>query len=513
MKNASEIPLPNVFNETIFHYNRSMEHKEIERKFLLPPCNIEKFLQKHEIDYSFVEIEQFYIDRSDRYRRMGERYYHTIKRGNGLVREEFEEEIDKKLYECKKMEAKKPPIKKIRYQFRLDGRDFVADRFKRELKGLNLLEVEFESEGEALAFQLPPLLAKIVIAEVTDNPSFTNAALHATRVIPAIEEELHTILQRVVRKDNFLKAKGSVDISAYESAAHGLKGVIFALIHSAYANAKAIRSGDEDPERLHQLRVSMRKIRALFSKFAPLFDEEWLKEHKEKLAASMKKTNAMRDLDVYLLKIDRYKEMVDPRYHEGLEYLRSYLLVKGQVQRVKLAKFLESKRWREEVATLYRFSKCENIQGLRQKAHEPIIIPLKKILKKSFTSILRQGKKLKPIAQDSEFHSLRIKVKKLRYSLEFFSPIFDQESYEKILTSLKRVQTILGDHQDLVVQRAFINSLLKEPQFQEKEMQKALRSLEKALKKEQKESKKRFRKTFGKFKKRFELFEKMICHF
>ncbi len=491
--------------------------KEIERKFLLPPCRISKFLHKCDIEYRALLIEQFYLlsdeSRAERYRKMGKRYFHTVKEGRGLVKEEHETSIDKDLYILKKREYNARPLKKIRYIFRADKKEFVIDSFKKELKGLNVLEIEFESEEEARAFELPPFLAKIVLAEVTDDPDFTNARLYEKRKIPTIEKDLHILLQEIIEKDDFLKASIQVDLFAYESAAHSIKAVIYSLVHSIFANKSAIERGDEDPERLHQLRVAIRKIRTLFSKFDLFFEENWHKSHSQALAQWMKKSNPIRDVDVYLLKIDHYKSLIKPKHKEGLEHLRRYLQEKKESMLQLLQEILNDEQFRATLVELYCFCKKDDLHGLSAEASGPIIVPVKKILKKSYKDIIIKGKRLDLKSSDKKYHNLRIEVKKLRYSMEFFSSIFEQKSYKKILKSLKDLQQILGDHQDLVVQISYIEELKNLKDLQDMTTIKALEALQKSLKAEEKKKRSEFKGAFKKLAKRKKPFRKMICRF
>ncbi len=160
---------------------------EIERRFLLLPCSVKKFLKKKHIIYSRESIEQVYIKSdelgAERFRRAGNRYIHTIKTGSGLQRQEIEEYVSYKEYQDAKL--KNPNIiKKIRCRFELDGYEFELDIFKDRLKGLNILEIEFDDLNSAKSFKMPDVLSQIVISEVTDDRRFTNGYLSKSMTIP-----------------------------------------------------------------------------------------------------------------------------------------------------------------------------------------------------------------------------------------------------------------------------------------------------------------------------------------
>jgi len=169
-----------------------MKNIEIERKFLLIPCSIKEFLEKNGIDYQVEEIEQFYIKSSqdgvERYRRKGDKYIHTIKKGSGLVREEYEEFVDRDEY-LKYHKDASNILKKDRYIFDIEKHRFELDEFKDKLKGLNILEIEFRDKNSAKQFILPELFKDIVISEVTEDIRFTNGYLSKYMKIPTIDKK------------------------------------------------------------------------------------------------------------------------------------------------------------------------------------------------------------------------------------------------------------------------------------------------------------------------------------
>jgi len=169
-----------------------MKNIEIERKFLLTPCSIKEFLEKNSIDYQVEEIEQFYIKSSkdgvERYRQKGNKYIHTIKRGSGLIREEYEEFVDRDEYLKYRKEASNI-LQKYRYIFDIGKNRFELDEFIGKLKGLNILEIEFRDENSANQFTLPKLFEDIVISEVTEDIRFTNGYLSKTMKIPTTKKD------------------------------------------------------------------------------------------------------------------------------------------------------------------------------------------------------------------------------------------------------------------------------------------------------------------------------------
>ena len=105
-----------------------------------------------------------------------EKFYLTVKRGAGLVREEWETAISSRefshLVEC--LEKNTFFIEKRRYYLPLaDGHVAEYNRHSGHLRGFDYVEVEFDNEEEARAFEIPYWFGR----EVTDDPRFTYGKL------------------------------------------------------------------------------------------------------------------------------------------------------------------------------------------------------------------------------------------------------------------------------------------------------------------------------------------------
>ncbi len=494
-----------------------MKKREIERRFLLYPCSMKRFLQIHGIRYRAVSIEQFYVvadaSKVERYRKVGERYIRTFKQGSGLVRDESEEPVSKEVFETALKMNSGGVIRKTRRIFSYEGFRFELDSFKEDLKGLNILEIEFASEQEAEAFVLPPIFRQILAAEVTDNRQFTNGAISRIMHVPSIETPLMSLIEQIEKRSSFLKASTQLDLAPFESGAHAVKGLFYTLLKSIEANKAAILSNDRDPERLHQLRVAMRKLRAIFSQMSPLFDEEWLQMHKERLATLMRKTGEKRDIDVYLLHVPLYKSMVSEKLHPGIDTLKEYLQHLSEEKEATLKQFLTSESFEQEIETLLRFATTEKREGLAERAEGPVILEVKSSLRRRYKKILKKGGEIKADSEAHQYHMVRIDVKKLRYMMEFFASILDDKAYPVMLKKLKTIQTILGDHQDLDVQRSHLKAFAELPELHNEETVDAIRELRRTMEKLEKRKREEFREAFKEFAQTQALFRKMICRF
>lgn len=149
---------------------------EIERKWLVEP----NWNYEQKSGYVRVGVEQHYYwpNAKDEYRvfktkqRGGSVYWHTVKRGEGLSREEFNTAISPKEFDkILQKSPKKKSVYKTRDFFIYDGQRFEMDFIKSD--GMHLLELELESEDQKV--NLPYFLR--FIEEVTEDPKYKNRNL------------------------------------------------------------------------------------------------------------------------------------------------------------------------------------------------------------------------------------------------------------------------------------------------------------------------------------------------
>lgn len=142
---------------------------EIERKFLV--ARVPDALE----NYDCQRMEQAYIstDPVIRIRRAGPRFILTCKGRGTLSREEFELDLTEESYLRLLSKADGIRIAKDRYRIPCGGYVAELDVFAPPFAPLILVEVEFPSEDAAHAFAPPDWFG----LEVTDNPSYTNAAM------------------------------------------------------------------------------------------------------------------------------------------------------------------------------------------------------------------------------------------------------------------------------------------------------------------------------------------------
>ena len=229
------------------------------------------------------------------------------------------------------------------------------------------------------------------------------------------------------------------------------------------AQLKVIRSNepyiaqDIDTEFLHDFRVAIRRTRSALTQIKGVFPADVTARFKQDLATVGKMTNQLRDLDVYLLDEARYRAMLPENLAADIGPLFAYLRQKRTAVLADVIANLNSPQYRQIMADWEAFlNEPVPENPTAPHAARPIIKVARKRIFKRYRQIVAEGREILENTEDHLLHALRIDCKKLRYLLEFFTPLFPPEEIAYLIKQLKQLQTNLGDFNDLCVQEDYL---------------------------------------------------------
>ncbi len=424
---------------------------EIERKYLMVPFMAEKLLGEQEIEYKKERVQQYYISSPEepytRYRHKGDHYYRTVKRGEGIIREEREEEIDRNLFEANLTFIVGRPVDKIRYTFDYLGDTYELDIFAGTLRGLVYLEIEFDSFECAHDFILPELFLTLCYRDVSEEGMLSNYALSTTE---------HIVIEPY----------GDNPIQYFTPVRYVLQRALYDWAHEIYNVSIQMGSEPNDVEALHRFRVHMRKCRALLSIFKDYFSQTERKNLMAELAGMMQATNTKRDNDVAIITFNELKKELSGSLREAVRELLDVFMQKDQSLSSDLMIFMHSQTIEGTISSLLQIKDNPDIFG--PDAATPVIFAANRVLDIQLTNIKERAGKLKTESITGKYHKLRILFKKLRYTLEILEFLADRKLYAKLSKRLKELQTVLGKIHDIDVQREDIAILVNQLQKGEK---------------------------------------------
>jgi CHAD domain-containing protein len=219
------------------------------------------------------------------------------------------------------------------------------------------------------------------------------------------------------------------------------------------ANISAVVEG-RDTEALHQMRVGFRRLRVAFTSFGDAFRNPELDKLKDRAKRMGEHLGPARDLDVFM------EDLLEPAANangavESFELLRArakearriaWDFAVTHVMSQPFARFMadlnaavERRIWLDDAKDGDAFDKPAQDLGAQALAHR---------LKAAKNRAKRLGD-----ASDEQIHHLRIALKKLRYTGDFFAPLFGEDDVAAFARRLSKMQDSLGAVHDVMVAR------------------------------------------------------------
>ena len=285
---------------------------------------------------------------------------------------------------------------------------------------------------------------------------------HALEKIGATRcESIGQVYRSLGIKQQKYTAKPLIQLQPKAPVKASAERIITAFLHTARANEKGLVA-DYDTEFLHDYRVSLRKVRSVLSLFKGVYKKEETEVLKKDFASIMQQTNALRDLDVYLLNKLHYFSLIPADAHEGLAILFAYLFEQRNMEHIRVSKMMRSKIYKQEINRLDALFADGASPVAGPKGKEYSLKFASRLIFNRYDKVCRIARKIDAQTEDSAIHQLRINCKKLRYLMEFFSPLFSEEKMKTLIKALKLLQDNLGNFNDYSVQQKFLRHILSE---------------------------------------------------
>lgn len=298
----------------------------------------------------------------------------------------------------------------------------------------------------------------------------------ATKILRIIEKELGLLpfsgnrmimaLAANNRRPSNYTGKLKLQLKADMSAELATKLILKNLLDTIEVNQEGTVK-DIDSEFLHDFRVAIRRTRSALSQIKNVLPEPITKQFSEKFAWLGQVTGPTRDMDVYLLDFDGYKERLPDVVAADIEPLKQYLQSEQIREQKQLAKNINSAAFRKLMQEWRDYLESTSFElPAAVNAESPIIDVANKRISRIFQRVLKEGREIKPETPAEALHDLRKTCKKLRYLMEFFKNLYAADEITKLIKALKSLQENLGTFQDLQVQsdslRRFSQQMLEQ---------------------------------------------------
>jgi triphosphatase len=215
---------------------------------------------------------------------------------------------------------------------------------------------------------------------------------------------------------------------------------------------------NRDPAGVHQVRVGLRRLRTLLDAFRSYLSPQVLAHINAERRWLQRHLGPAREWDVFIA------ETLDPALAHSTDRAEARTLR-------RLALSLRNAAYAEARATLRDARLTDFVLRLEawldsgawtnaaaEVLDRPIIDLADRALAKCYgraEALAEHGGTL----SDEEVHALRIRIKTLRYTADFFASLYDRDAADRLLAAARTIQDILGRFNDAVVGQTLLAQL------------------------------------------------------
>lgn len=261
-------------------------------------------------------------------------------------------------------------------------------------------------------------------------------------------------VERRLRREGARDATHSADDPAAEPVDRSAVGLLRRMLQRQFeqviAHDPGVRIGDE-PEDVHDLRVAVRRSRAVLRTARPLLDRAWSDPLRDELRWLGTSLGPVRDLDVLLAHIEDEAPGLGPEAELGLIEVRAALETEREQAREAALAALTSPRY---LTVLEELGAAARGPRVRRGDVDPVAL--------ASTEFRKLRKAIRTAGDDpgdEELHRIRIQGKRARYATELAAPLLGKRAGVFVAIA-KRFQDVVGEHQDGVVAEAHLRTLL-----------------------------------------------------
>jgi len=444
------------------------EDREIELKFACGPDGLAAVLAAAPAgDDESRELISVYFDTPDlvlqkagaslRVREHDGRRVQTLKRGEGLVREEHEAPI-----EGLAPDPELGPLPSLAPKG-ADLRPVFNVRVSRRQRSFRYHDAEIElalDQGEVSGGDQKTPICEVELELKSGPPA---ALFQLARELSAATPLYLTFESKADRGHALVSGEppgaprhsGAVEVSNACTVGEAFEAVAGHALAQIAANAASLRASP-GAEAVHQLRVGARRLRSALSTFKPALQDDGLEAVKADLRWLAHACDKVRNLDVFADETLHAAETGAER-PPGVEALHTAIEVARRRAWARAAKTAASERFRALMINVTAWVETgawrdgaaaqAGVKGFADRA-------LKRHHKR-----LAGRREAAAGADDTARHHLRIEAKKLRYAVEAFAGLYGRKRVKRYLREVKDLQEVLGELNDLVTAEPLMTAL------------------------------------------------------
>jgi len=216
----------------------------------------------------------------------------------------------------------------------------------------------------------------------------------------------------------------------------------------------------DEPDSIHQLRVASRRLRSTLQAFKTILDPSATTHLVDELRWLGQLLGAARDGEVFAEHIEASVEQLPPELVLGpvQASLTERLAPQNAAARRAALRALDSPRYFALLDELDGLLAEPPLTATAARDASALLAPIARADRRLHQRIRRVERQAPGQPRDSAWHEARKAAKRARYAAEVMAPVTGEQA-SRFAKRMKKIQSVLGDHQDTVVARAAIRDL------------------------------------------------------
>jgi CHAD domain-containing protein len=277
-------------------------------------------------------------------------------------------------------------------------------------------------------------------------------------------------------QDNMLKlalAESGISTTEYSTklnlfldpdmpAEEAIKAILLRLLEIMQQNTAGAIKG-VDTEFMHDYRVAIRKTRSALAQIRHVLPDKILADYRKFFSGLGKLTTPVRDLDVFLIKLDSYQKNLKKPEKENLQPLHQYLLQSRDAAQNDFIDKVRSAEYRQSIRKWHEY--LENNEPATpplENSATPVLKLSNNLIRETYRLALEEGNAITDTSEAAALHELRKTCKKLRYLMEFFQSLYPAREIRELIQALKVLQDNLGDFNDFHVHIGILKTYIEQ---------------------------------------------------
>jgi CHAD domain-containing protein len=208
------------------------------------------------------------------------------------------------------------------------------------------------------------------------------------------------------------------------------------------------------------MRVAARHIDVLLRVFSG-YGPAWAIRSRGRVRGLIKVLGAVRDCDVHIAFLDKALAPLEPEQRATFDPVRARLVSQQTKARARLLSALDSppvqalvREWRENLSAAG--------PGSVRAQRKLTAVAARELVREQARLLRKHARRLDENSPPDAYHEVRIRAKRLRYTLDAFASLYG-EAAQDYIRALAKLQTVLGEYNDSKVREQRFAELVARP--------------------------------------------------